>query len=303
MTRLLFIDWNPPAEAFRLLGLPVRWYGLCWVAGLLLAYLAMRRLYAEQGIDPAPGRDGKPRPTGKFDPLFIYCFVGVIAGARLGHCLFYDPAVFLTSGKGVAEMLLPVKFGAGWSDWHFTGYTGLASHGGAIGLFLALLLYIRRSKVPVFTVLDDIALVAPLTACFIRLGNLMNSEIIGRATDAPWAFVFHTKEAMVDGCLAARHPAQLYEAAAYLLVFLAQWAVYKSRRRAVGSGFYFGLCLTSVFAFRFLVEFLKEAQGGTDDGSTLLNVGQMLSVPFVLAGLWCMLRRRRSGGDTPEARP
>ena len=124
-----------------------------------------------------------------FDPLFIYCFIGILAGARLGHCLFYQPDFFLSSWKHFVEIFLPIDFLPG-GGWRFTGYRGLASHGGTLGLMLALWLYVRRTKMNIWQVLDNIAIATPLTACFIRLGNLMNSEIIGKITDVPWAFIF-----------------------------------------------------------------------------------------------------------------
>ena len=145
-----------------------------------------------------------------------------------------------------------------------------------------------------------IGIAAPFAASFIRFGNLMNSEIIGKVTDVPWAFIFHTQDALQNGQLVPRHPAQLYEALAYIAIFIVGWCIFKKKashgttteisRFDVGSGFYFGFCIFCIFLFRFFVEFLKEVQGGVDDGSTTFDVGQMLSIPFVLAGLWCMLR-------------
>ena len=313
---LLFIDWNPSIEVFKIGSFSVRWYALCWILGLLGAYLVMRKLYRMEGIDPAPGKQGKLEPTGKFDPLIFYCFFGVVLGARLGHCLFYEPDYYLSSGKHIIEMFLPVKFEPNSWDWTMTGYSGLASHGGTIGLFLALLLYIRHTKLRTWVVLDLMGLVAPLTSFFIRMGNLMNSEIIGTQTDLPWGFIFHTRESMVNGELVARHPSQLYEAIAYLIIFIIGWRIYKSNHAldpalqndkskngattsqhsekvkkniSVGSAFHFGFCLAAIFLFRFFVEFLKEVQGGADDGSTALDMGQMLSIPFILAGLYCMI--------------
>ena len=186
-------------------------------------------------------------------------------------------------------MLLPIKFDDFPHGMHYTGYAGLASHGGTIGLFLAIVLYLRRTKLPTMQVLDIFGVTAAMPAAFIRLGNLMNSEIIGSPTDVPWAFLFHTQEAMGGGTLVPRHPSQLYEALAYIVIFLVALLIYKKWRRA-GSGFYFGFCLTTIFTFRFFIEFLKEVQGGTDDGSTLLDMGQMLSIPFVLIGIGCMAR-------------
>ena len=168
---LLYITWNPSIEALRLGPMTVRWYGLMWIIGLALAYLVVKRLYKEQKIKDE-----------LFDPLFIYCFFGILIGARLGHCIFYQPQDFLTSWKGIVEMILPIHFMAD-GGWKLTGYAGLASHGGTLGLMIALWLYVRKTKLSIWTVLDNIAIATGTTACFIRLGNLMNSEIIGKITD------------------------------------------------------------------------------------------------------------------------
>ena len=164
---LLYITWNPSLDAFHIGSLSFRWYSLCWLIGLALAYIVVKKLYKHQNI-----------PDEKFDPLFIYCFLGILIGARLGHCIFYQPQDYLTSVKGVIEMLLPIHFTSpeGW-DWKLTGYEGLASHGGTLGLMIALILYVKRTKVSLWQVLDNIAIATGVTACFIRLGNLMNSEI------------------------------------------------------------------------------------------------------------------------------
>ncbi|MBR1932570.1 MAG: prolipoprotein diacylglyceryl transferase [Prevotella sp.] len=271
MNTLLYILWNPSIEAFHIGPLTFRWYSLCWLVGLLLAYLVVKRLFKEQHI-----------PDEKFDPLFIYCFLGILIGARLGHCIFYQPDYFLTSWKGFVEMLLPIHIDQQGS-WHMTGYQGLASHGGTAGLILALLLYVRRIKVPLWQVLDNIAIATGTTACFIRLGNLMNSEIIGRVTDVPWAFIFER----VD--MQPRHPGQLYEALAYALLFVIMWCLYRKRPQLVGTGFYFGLCLFYIFLFRFFIEYTKEVQEAFEEG-LLFDMGQLLSVPFVLVGGYYMIR-------------
>ena len=285
----LFIHWNPDLTALHLGPVSVRWYSLCWIIGLLGAYLCVRKLYIQQKY----GEE-------KFEPLFLYCFCGIIIGARLGHCIFYQPEYFLTSAKGIFEMLLPVKlYGTGISDslssglWHFTGYEGLASHGGSIGAITAIWLYCRNQKMQLLSVIDMVAIATPITCTFIRLGNLMNSEIIGKPTDLPWAFIFER----VD--LQPRHPGQLYEALFYALVAVVLWTVYSrndrrnagnaspapqnSKGRYIGTGFYFGLLLLSIFTFRFLIEYTKEDQVDFENGM-LFNMGQLLSVPFIIAG-------------------
>ncbi len=267
---LTFVHWNP-SLTFG----PFRWYSLCWLIGLVLAYLVVRKLYKEQKIKDE-----------LFDPLFIYCFLGILIGARLGHCLFYQPDYFLSSWQGVVEMFLPIRFLADGS-WKFTGYEGLASHGGTLGLMIALWLYVRKTKLSLWRVLDNIAIATGITACFIRLGNLMNSEIIGRATDVPWAFIFER----VD--MVPRHPGQLYEAIAYGVLFLIMWQLHKRESQMIGSGWFFGFCLTYIFTFRFFIEFTKEVQEAFE-ASLPLDMGQLLSIPFIFLGVWCMVRAKRT---------
>ena len=274
MNTLNYILWNPDLTAFSIGPLSFRWYSLCWLVGLMLAYLVVRRLYKEQKIADE-----------KFEPLFIYCFVGILIGARLGHCIFYQPDVFLTSWKGFVQMLLPIHILQDGS-WKFTGYEGLASHGGTLGLMLALWLYVRKMGVGLWTVLDNIAIATGTTACFIRLGNLMNSEIIGRVTDVPWAFIFER----VDQ--APRHPGQLYEAIAYAVLFALMWYLHKRMPKKIGTGWYFGLCLTYIFTFRFFIEYTKEIQESFE-ASLPLDMGQLLSIPFILLGVWCMVKAKR----------
>ena len=280
MTIPAYILWNPDIVAFSLGPIEVRWYSLLWCIGLFAVYQLMHYLFKEQKL----GED-------KFEPMFIYCFLGILIGARLGHCLFYEPEYFLSHP---VEMFLPIrKFADG--HWHFTGYEGLASHGGTLGLMLAIVLYSRSVKLNLMHVLDNVAIVTPICACAIRLGNLMNSEIIGRPTDVPWAFIFER----VD--MQPRHPGQLYEALCYAVFFFIGWAIYrrsldikgvnKDKKPLfdirVGSGFYFGLCIFLIFLSRIFIEFTKENQVDFESSMTF-NMGQLLSVPFVLLGLYCM---------------
>jgi len=282
-----YIVWRPNLEAFHLGPITVRWYGLMWLIGLVLACFIVRHLFYEQGIaERTIKKNGKKEVENIFDPLIYYCFFGILIGARLGHCLFYQPDYFLTSGKHLVEMFLPIHFMAD-GGWKYTGYEGLASHGGTLGLIIALWLYVRYSKISIWTVLDNIAIATGTTACFIRLGNLMNSEIIGKVTDVPWAFIFER----VD--LFPRHPGQLYEAIAYAILFFIMWAIYKRSKKTgkpqVGTGWYFGFCLTYIFTFRFFIEYTKDVQEAFEEGM-MFNMGQLLSIPFIIIGIWCMIR-------------
>ena len=280
---LNYIVWNPALEAFRLGPIAVRWYGLMWIIGLALAYFVVQRLYKEQKIKDE-----------YFDPLFLYCFFGILIGARLGHCIFYEPDYFLTSGKGLIEMILPIRF-LPEGGFKLIGYAGLASHGGTLGLMIALWMYVRKTKLSIWTVLDNIAIATGTTACFIRLGNLMNSEIIGKVTDVPWAFIFEHVDKV------PRHPGQLYEAIAYAILFCIMWTIYKrshqhptsnTQHPQVGTGWYFGFCLTYIFTFRFFIEYTKEIQEAFE-ASLPIDMGQILSIPFILLGAYCMIRAKK----------
>ena len=269
MPHPLSILWNPSDTALSFGPFTIHWYSLCWLIGLALAYLIVQRLYREQKVK-----------EGLFDPLFVYCFIGILVGARLGHCLFYQPDIFLSSWHHFVEIFIPIEFLSDGS-WHFTGYRGLASHGGTLGLMIALWAYVRKTDMNLWQVLDNIAIATPVTACFIRLGNLMNSEIIGKVSDVPWAFVFER----IDNL--PRHPGQLYEAIAYAILFFIGWRLYRRMPQRVGTGYFFGLCLAYIFTARFFIEFTKEVQEAFE-ASLPLDMGQLLSLPFIVLGVACM---------------
>lgn len=269
MPHPLSILWNPSDTALSFGPFTIHWYSLCWLIGLALAYLIVQRLYREQKVK-----------EGLFDPLFVYCFIGILVGARLGHCLFYQPDIFLSSWRHFVEIFIPIEFLSDGS-WHFTGYRGLASHGGTLGLMIALWAYVRKTGMNLWQVLDNIAIATPVTACFIRLGNLMNSEIIGKVSDVPWAFVFER----IDNL--PRHPGQLYEAIAYAILFFIGWRLYRRMPQRVGTGYFFGLCLAYIFTARFFIEFTKEVQEAFE-ASLPLDMGQLLSLPFIVLGAACM---------------
>ena len=275
----LFITWNPDVTALDLGFFAIRWYSLFWAIGLVSVYLLMHKLYKQQKISEE-----------KFEPMFMYCFLGILIGARLGHCLFYEPSYYLSHP---VEMLLPFRDVPG-KGWTFTGYEGLASHGGTLGLMIALWLYAKRVGLKFLHVLDNVAIVTPICACAIRLGNLMNSEIIGRPTDMPWAFIFERVDSL------PRHPGQLYEAICYAIFFGIHWFFYRRYPQKVGSGFFFGLCLFLIFTSRIFIEYTKENQEAFEEGM-LLNMGQLLSIPFVVLGLYCMFKSSRAVEKTDHS--
>lgn len=283
---LLSIVWAPSKDVFTLGSFTLHWYGLCWAVGLVLAYFIVYRLYRQQRL-----------PQQAFDPLFVYCLLGILIGARLGHCLLYEPGYFLSHP---IEMFLPIRRGFD-GTWRCTGYAGLASHGGTLGLIIALWLYVRRTKINIFRVLDNIAIATPITACCIRLGNLMNSEIVGKFTGTDFGFIF-----AANGDTAPRYPGQLFEAVAYLVFFFIGLWLYRRCRQRVGTGFFFGWCLTAIFTFRFFVEFLKDVQEDWEHQMVAaigLNQGQLLSLPFIAVGLYCLLGGRlcRKYGERHDA--
>lgn len=261
-----YVIWNPNPT----LG-PIRFYSLCWVVGLAVAYFMVRRFFKDRKIADET-----------FDPLFFYCFVGILVGARLGHCIFYQPDYYFSSWQHFVEMLLPIDFTP--AGIKLVGYRGLASHGGTIGIMIGIYMYCRKFKIKFLECLDMICVATPATAAAIRMGNLMNSEIVGKATGSDWGFVF-----VQLGEDFPRHPAQLYEAIAYLVILVIGLLIYKKHKQLVGSGFYFGYCIFTIFLFRFFVEFCKEVQVDFEQGMTF-DMGQLLSVPFVIIGLYFMLK-------------
>lgn len=242
----------------------IRWYGLCFLAGFLIGYHFMRWVCQREN-----------KPVEALDALLTYLIVGTIIGARLGHVIFYDPAYYSQHLLEVFEV---------WKG-------GLASHGGTVGVFVAIWLFSR--KYPQFKIawlFDRIAIPVALTAAFIRLGNLMNSEIIGKPTDVPWSFVF----LKVDNI--PRHPAQLYESLTYLCLFFVLWGIYKKNPNRP-PGLLFGISMIWIYGARILLEYLKENQEPFEAGM-IMNMGQILSIPFVILGLVLVFRALRRSNAT-----
>jgi len=269
MQNLLFITWDASPEMFTIPGIdwPVRWYGLLFACAFLCSQYVMAKVFKAE-----------MRPAKYLDILTIYIVAGTIIGARLGHCLFYSPVYYLTHPLDILEI---------WEG-------GLASHGGAIGIVVAMWLYCRKTGESRLWLFDRITIVVPLSGMFIRLGNLMNSEIIGLPTKMPWGFKFIRGEEdsalyQVHGidAVPARHPAQLYEAIFCLFLFVLFFYLWKYKRQVLAPGFTFGLFCVLLFTQRFFTEFLKEVQVDWENKIDL-NMGQNLSIPFVVLGIFFM---------------
>lgn len=271
------ITWNPSPEIFSIGGFAVRWYGLLFAAGFLIAYAIISKNLRKANITD---RD--------IDMLLLYIVIGTILGARLGHTLFYEADYYLAHP---IDIFKPWTGTIGSDDFQF-GIQGLASHGGAVGVLIAILLWARSKNVPGLWILDRITIVTALTAAFIRLGNLMNSEIIGEPADVAWGFIFTRIDSV------PRHPAQLYEALAYLATFVILFFIFRKREKQTPNGFYFGWFFILIFGSRFFVEYFKEAQ--TEASADLaLKMGQILSLPFILAGILLVIYANRYGKVSP----
>lgn len=257
------INWNVDSVILWLTdSFPLKYYGLLFVMGLILGYLIVRKIYEKENV-----------PVENLDIILIYIIIGTVLGARLGHCLFYEPDYFVNNP---AEILLPIKKIG--DTYQFVGFRGLASHGGTIGVLIAVIMYCKKYKVNLLWQLDRIAIAVPVTAAFIRFGNFMNSEIYGKPTDGSWGVVFQKED------LIPRHPTQLYEGFSYLLIFAILYFIYQYKVLHKGNGLIFGCFLVLLFTARFCIEYFKENQESFENQMPI-NMGQLLSIPFIVMGL------------------
>lgn len=261
---LNFITWNVDPEIFRIGIFSIRWYGLLFAAAFISGYFIMKKIFLREGVS-----------VKVLDRLTWHMVFGTLVGARLGHCLFYEPDYYFQH---------PWEIFAIWEG-------GLASHGAAAGILIALYIFSRTEHRPYLWILDRIVIVVALSGFFIRVGNLMNSEIYGVQTSLPWGFVFVRMHETVP-----KHPTQIYEALSYLAIFVMLCGMYFKSKKAVRPGVLFGFFLTTLFSVRFLIEFIKEDQVGFEKGMAL-NMGQLLSIPFVLFGTYLLARPKKEAND------
>ena len=266
------IHWNVDPMIFHIGSSGLRWYSLGFLLAFLLGYIILTRIYKHEKVEAS-----------YLDSLVLYIFLAVLIGARLGHCLFYDFDYYFTSEHWV-EIFWPFSHG------HFTGYQGLASHGAAIAILIAMWIYWKKYRMNPWWILDRLVIVVALGGAFIRTGNLFNSEIYGTATDLPWGFIFER-----NGETVPKHPTGLYEALSYLAIFGVSLWYYWRKKGQFKTGTIFGWWLVALFSARFLIEFVKT--NGVVEGSPLL-MGQILSLPFIVGGLAIALLARK--GRLPQ---
>ena len=271
----MFITWDVNPELFTVFGREIRWYGLLWVIGLIVAVYIVQRIYEKEKL-----------PQKWFDSLFVYMMVGIIVGARLGHCLFYEPAYYLAHPLEILKI---------WEG-------GLASHGGVVGIIIAVWLYSKRvTKKSMLWTFDRVIVPTGFTSAFIRLGNLMNHEIYGGPTTEPWGFRFiENINAWRAGAPAIytepSHPTQIYEAIIYFIVFFVTMYLYWKTNAKQKQGFILGVAMIMIFLSRFFIEFLKNVQVQSEivmRENTGLILGQWLSIPFVIWGVWLIWNSMR----------
>ncbi|MBQ2005984.1 MAG: prolipoprotein diacylglyceryl transferase [Bacteroidales bacterium] len=281
MLNLLAINWNPDPVLIHLGPLELRWYSLLFMSGFIIGWYIFKWFSKREKMD-----------LSYLDSLLVTLIIATLVGARLGHCLFYQPDYYLGSWKGFLEIFMPWK-------------GGLASHGGAIALLVAMWWYAKRYGqkygFDFLWMMDRLCITVAFAGCMIRLGNLMNSEIYGDVTNLPWGFVFER-----NGETLAKHPTQIYEALSYLLLGLGLVWTYKHKLDKVYRGFFFGTFLIGCFGMRFLIEFIKEPQVGFEE-TMVLNMGQLLSIPFVVAGVaivaYSFKKKKDSWANPPKMSP
>lgn len=265
MLEILAINWNVDPIMFHIGGFGLRWYSFGFLFAFGVGYWLVSRMYKKEGVS-----------TKYADAFLVYMFLGVLFGARLGHCLFYEPDYYLTA-KHWHEMIIPIN-GKG----EFTGYMGLASHGAAIGVLIALWLFYKIKHINAWWAIDRMVIAVALGGAFIRLGNLMNSEIWGYETSLPWGFVFMRDP---EAGMVARHPSQLYESLCYIVIFVVSLLVYKKKQGKLHNGRLFGWWLIALFSVRILIEFTKARSVDMGDHFySFFSMGQWLSVPLILLG-------------------
>jgi prolipoprotein diacylglyceryl transferase len=265
-----YIIWNADPVLFRIGNVVIRWYSVLLVLSFYISYLFVDHIFERENVSKTT-----------MHSFGIFIIAGLLLGGRLVHCLFYEPEYYL---KFPLDIIKPWRGELG-NGARFVGYRGMSGHGSVIGIILGIVINAVRTKTSIIWMIDRIAIFGPLIGFFVRIGNLFNSEILGTSSGLPWAFVFKR----VDGI--PRHPVQVYEAIAYLIIFIVSWEYYRRRGINAKSGAILGLVLVLVYSSRFILEFFKADQSRIES-SMALNMGQVLSIPFIIIGLILLFRPR-----------
>lgn len=267
---LLKIDWAPSETLFKIGSFGIHYYSLMFVIAFGLGYYIMKKIFENEKI-----------PIEYLESLFVYMVISILLGARLGDVFFYSWDYYQDH---LLEILLPIKETP--NGYSFTGFRGLASHGAVIGVLTGIYLYKRKFKEKkLIWLLDRMTIPIALGATFVRFGNFFNSEIVGKYTGSNFGVVFLNNKDTLP-----RHPAQLYEAFCYLVLFFALRLVFKSGRNRK-PGQLFGIFFTGMFSIRFLIEFVKESQGGFEEVMPFFTTGQWLSIPLIIIGFFFIIRK------------
>lgn len=311
----LGFTWNPDDTLLKLGFIQIKYYNLLWIAAFVVGWYIIKRIFLSE-----------EKSMQKVDSLFLYGMVSIMLGARLGHVFFYDWSYYKNH---LLEILLPIRESANESlfgfinGYEFTGFTGLASHGATIAAIVGVWLYCRKWKdIKMLWLLDRMVIPSAIGACFVRLGNFFNSEINGKVVEKSFAFATRfirdsddmpaykamslTKEKTASAAYKAiennpdyvsiletipfRHPAQLYESICYLFLFIILYRLYWKTNKKNKTGYLFGLFMVGLWTTRFLIEFVKKRQNELDESLELLSIGQWLSIPMILVGLYFMFR-------------
>ena len=278
----LSVVWDP-SLGIDLGFFVIRWYSLMFVAAFVTGLWLMKKVYIEDNID-----------IKKLDTLFMYTFVSMLIGMRLGEVFFYSWDYYQNH---LLEIILPFRKSEGSTalfgmleGWKFTGFTGFASHGAAIAIIIGMYFYSRKVlKENMFYILDRLVIMVALGGFFIRLGNFFNSEIYGKPTGSNFGVIFKSVGETVP-----RHPTQIYEAVCYLVLFFILWRVYWKTDKKTKTGYLFGIFMVALWSIRLVIEYLKEPQvEGREDWILGLNTGQVLSVPMILIGFYFIFRKKK----------
>jgi phosphatidylglycerol---prolipoprotein diacylglyceryl transferase len=255
----MLIHWDASPIIFAIGPIALRWYSLAFLTGFTVAFRQFTKFCEWEGL-----------PAEKMDSLLVYAVLGTTIGARLGHCLFYDPVYYFQH---------PLEIFMIWEG-------GLASHGGGLGVMTGIYLFTRKNpEFDFWWIFDRGAIYVVMTGALIRLGNLMNSEIIGKATDGSWGVIFDKIDQV------PRHPTQIYESLCYFVIFLISRHLYMKKKAQTPKGLIFGFVIAAIFVCRFVIEYFKENQSSFEQGM-IINMGQILSIPFVLVGIYLMVKAK-----------